>query len=97
MKIIYGGRGTGKTKTMFEIARENHAVIITPNAHALKVKAQGYGYNILNDFDIIDIERFVPEMYCHRNIIFHKYDEMIKEHYYYDYDINVVGMTMTEE
>ena len=97
MKIIYGGRGTGKTKMMFEIARENHAVIITPNAHALKVKAQGYGYNILNDFDIVDFEKFLPEMYYGRNIMFHKYDEITKEYYFSGFDINVVGMTMTEE
>ena len=97
MKIIYGGRGTGKTKAMLEFAREKHAVIVTPNARALKVKAQNYGYDALNDFDIVDIKEFIPEMYHDRCLMFHKYDEMIKENYLASYNIDVIGMTMTEE
>lgn len=96
MKVIYDGRGTGKTKTMFEIAHEKHAVVITPNAHALRVKAQGYGYS-LNDFDIVDIERFAPAAFEGRYIIFHKYDEMIEEHYKNNYGIKVACVTMTKD
>ena len=52
MKLIYGSRGTGKTRQLLEYAAENRATVITKNARALRVKAQSYGINV----DIVEAD-----------------------------------------
>ena len=49
IKII-GPRGTGKTTKLFELARENNAMILTSNSRAMREKARSRGYE---DIEII--------------------------------------------
>lgn len=49
IKVI-GPRGTGKTTKLFELARENNAMILTSNSRAMREKARSRGYN---DIEII--------------------------------------------
>ena len=43
MTRIIEGRGTGKTKKLMEIAKENNAIFVCGNPVAMEVKAHGYG------------------------------------------------------
>ena len=49
IKVI-GPRGTGKTTKLFELARENNAMILTSNSRAMREKARSRGYE---DIEII--------------------------------------------
>ena len=53
MDVIINGRGTGKTKLLFDAARKNNGIILAYNKRAIKTKAHEYGYD---DLEIIDYE-----------------------------------------
>ena len=55
MDIIIGGRGTGKTKQLFETARRNGGVILAWNKRATQIKAHEYGYDNLEIVDYEDL------------------------------------------
>lgn len=46
MKIFAGGRGTGKTRKLLELAKEKNATIVSSQYEGLSVKAKSLGYNI---------------------------------------------------
>lgn len=43
MVRIIEGRGTGKTKRLMELAKENDAIFVCSNPTSMEVKAHGYG------------------------------------------------------
>lgn len=43
-RYIIGNAGTGKTKELLQIAKENNAVVVCWNPDAMRVKAQNYGF-----------------------------------------------------
>lgn len=43
MLRIIDGRGTGKTKKLMEYAKENNALFVCGNPHAMEEKARAYG------------------------------------------------------
>ena len=99
MKLIYDKRDSGKARRLFELAKETDAVILTENARALRVKAQGYGYGI-DELKIIDLDNYDPydqfETFSTRKIIFHNLDNLLNR-YFNSFSLRVVGATMTEE
>ena len=99
MKLIYDKRDSGKARRIFELAKETDAVILTENARALRVKAQGYGYGA-NELQIVDLDDYNPQNHFEdfntRKIIFHNLDKLLNR-YFNCFSLQVVGATMTEE
>lgn len=77
MKIIYGERGTGKTKQLLEYAYENRATVVTKNARALKVKAQAYGLNV----DIIEVNSLSDNMPYEKRIVIHGLNDYLEDYF----------------
>lgn len=94
MKLIYDKRDSGKARRIFELAKETNAVILTENARALRVKAKGYGYG--DELQIVDIDTYDPLEYFGKKIIFHNLDKMLNR-YFFSFNTEVVGATMTED
>ena len=46
MKIISGGRGTGKTKKMLEMASETGGIVVCRDPADMRERAHSYGINI---------------------------------------------------
>lgn len=92
IKII-GPRGTGKTTKLFELARENNAMILTSNSRAMKEKARSRGYN---DIEIIgygdlDSDNFSLD----KNVFVDNADDVLSCLINKFYSIKVIGYTAT--
>lgn len=95
MKIMVRARGTGKTKELFETAKQNDAIIITSNKKSLNVKAESYGYYNLK---IIDYEDLVNSNYnLGTNFLVHNADSFLKWICKEHYNLNLIGFTATLE
>ena len=92
MKLIYGGRGTGKTRQLLEYAAENRATVITKNARALRVKAQSYGINV----DIVEADSLTENTLFDKRVVIHDLDDYLKD-YFNKQGSWIMGATMTEE
>ena len=92
MKLIYGGRGTGKTRQLLEYAAENRATVITKNARALRVKAQSYG---IND-DIVEADSLTENTLFDKRVVIHDLDDYLKD-YFNKRGSWIMGATMTED
>ena len=92
MKLIYGGRGTGKTRQLLEYAEENRATVITKNARALRVKAQSYGINV----DIVEADSLTENTLFDKRVVIHDLDDYLKD-YFNKRGSWIMGATMTEE
>lgn len=77
MKIIFGSRGTGKTKQLLEYAYENRATVITKNARALKVKAQAYGLNV----DIVEVDSLSENTLYDKRIVIHGLNDYLEDYF----------------
>lgn len=69
MYRIIDDRGTGKTSRLMLIAKENNAVFVCNNPHAMEAKARAYGIdgitfisysNFIHDYDP-DIQSYVVD------------------------------------
>ena len=56
MISVVGGRGTGKTTKLFELAKEKNAIILCPNSRALRQKAKALGYKDLEIIGFGDLD-----------------------------------------
>lgn len=92
MKLIYGGRGTGKTRQLLEYATENRATVITKNARALRVKAQSYGINV----DIVEADSLTENTLFDKRVVIHDLDDYLKD-YFNKRGSWIMGATMTED
>ena len=92
MKLIYGGRGTGKTRQLLEYAAENRATVITKNARALRVKTQSYGINV----DIVEADSLTENTLFDKRVVIHDLDDYLKD-YFNKRGSWIMGATMTEE
>lgn len=92
MKLIYGSRGTGKTRQLLEYAAENRAIVITKNARALRVKAQSYGINV----DIVEADSLTENTLFDKRVVIHDLDDYLKD-YFNKRGSWIMGATMTEE
>ena len=95
MKLVFRERDSQKARQLFEEAERREmagekVVIITPNSRALKVKAQGYGLNIVEPNDISS------EMLDGASIILHNVDKLI-EHYFINSKVVAMSATLQEE
>ena len=92
IKII-GPRGTGKTTKLFELARENNAMILTSNSRAMKEKARSRGYN---DIEIIGYGDLDNDNYSLNKKIFVDNADEIRNYLINKfYSIEVIGYTAT--
>lgn len=91
MKLIYGGRGTGKTKQLLEYAAENRATVITKNARALRVKAQSYGIIV----DIVEADSLTENTLFDKRVVIHDLDNYLED-YFNKRGSWIMGATMTE-
>lgn len=57
---IIEGRGTGKTKRIMFMAKENNGILVCHNPSAMRSKALAYG---LTGFDIISYEDYFKSNY----------------------------------
>ena len=92
MKLIYGGRGTGKTRQLLEYAAENRATVITRNARALRVKAQSYGISV----DIVEADSLTENTLFDKRVVIHDLDDYLKD-YFNKRGSWIMGATMTED
>ena len=92
MKLIYGGRGTGKTRQLLEYAAENRATVITKNARALRVKAQSYDINV----DIVEADSLTENTLFDKRVVIHDLDDYLKD-YFNKRGSWIMGATMTED
>lgn len=97
MKLVFRERDSQKARQLFEEAEEREmsgekVVIITPNARALRVKAQGYGFHL----NIVEPNDINPELIDGASVILHNVDKLIN--YYFDFNFinsKVVAMSAT--
>ena len=92
MKLIYGGRDTGKTRQLLEYAAANRATVITKNARALRVKAQSYGINV----DIVEADSLTENTLFDKRVVIHDLDDYLKD-YFNKRGSWIMGATMTED
>lgn len=92
MKLIYGSRGTGKTRQLLEYAAESRATVITKNARALRVKAQSYGISV----DIVEADSLTENTLFDKRIVIHNLDDYLED-YFNKRGSWIMGATMTED
>ena len=95
MKVIVRPIGTGKTKELFQAAATQSATILTENKRALQVKAESYGYPMLNIIDYKDLED--GNYYLGETIFIHKAENFLKWKFYKDYGLECGGFMATGE
>ena len=91
MKLIYGSRGTGKTRQLLEYAAESRATVITKNARALRVKAQSYGISV----DIVEADSLTENTLFDKRVVIHNLDDYLED-YFNKRGSWIMGATMTE-
>ena len=92
MKLIYGSRGTGKTRQLLEYAAESQATVITKNARALRVKAQSYGISV----DIVEADSLTENTLFDKRVVIHNLDDYLED-YFNKRGSWIMGATMTED
>ncbi len=92
MKLIYGSRGTGKTRQLLEYAAESRATVITKNARALRVKAQSYGISV----DIVEADSLTENTLFDKRVVIHNLDDYLED-YFNKRGSWIMGATMTED
>ena len=97
-KYIVGGRSTGKTRKLLELAKEKDAIVICKNPAAMEYKALAYGIHGLQFASYGDSltclrEDVVGEPLCHEKYVI---DET-KEFFDYLFAADCVGFTQTED
>ena len=92
MKLIYGSRGTGKTRQLLEYAAESRATVITKNARALRVKAQSYGISV----DIVEADSLTENTFFDKRVVIHNLDDYLED-YFNKRGSWIMGATMTED
>ena len=91
MYRIIEGRGTGKTRKLMEIAKENKAIFVCSNPRAMEAKAHAYGIvgiNFIDYFTFLDDKGKEPANYVVDEI------EMLL-HYMFGMNRNLTGYTLT--
>ena len=97
MKLIFRERDTQKARQLFEeaeglMANDEKVIIITPNARALRVKAESYGFNL----NIIEPEEVNIETVSNSSIILHNVDKLIESYFNKNFIAsNVIAMSAT--
>ena len=92
IKII-GPRGTGKTTKLFELARENKAMILTSNSRAMREKARSRGYE---DIEIIGYGDLDSDNYSlNKDVLVENGDDVLNCLINKFYSIKVIGYTAT--
>lgn len=95
MKIIARPQGTNKTRELLELANENHGLVLTTEPHALKVKAESYGFN---DIEFVDWGGLLYNDYdSSRPLYIHKAGEVFKAYMKLDFDLDLEGFSITME
>ena len=92
MKLIYGSRGTGKTRQLLEYAAESRATVLTKNARALRVKAQSYGISV----DIVEADSLTENTLFDKRVVIHNLDDYLED-YFNKHGSWIMGATMTED
>lgn len=92
MKLIYGSRGTGKTRQLLEYAAKSRATVITKNARALRVKAQSYGISV----DIVEADSLTENTLFDKRVVIHNLDDYLED-YFNKRGSWIMGATMTED
>lgn len=92
MKLIYGSRGTGKTRQLLEYAAESRATVITKNARALRVKAQSYGISV----DIVEADSLTENTLFDKRVVIHNLDDYLED-YFNKRGSWIMGATITED
>ena len=92
MKLIYGSRGTGKTRQLLEYAAESRATVITKNARALRVKAQSYGISV----DIVEADSLTENTLFDKRVVIHNLDDYLED-YFNKRGSWIMGETMTKD
>ena len=95
MLTIINERETGKAQQLLEIAREKHAIILTQDKRAFKVKAKSYGYDDINILDYEDLEN--DDYNLDSPILIHNADKVLD--YLFDryYGLKPIGFSATQE
>ena len=95
-KIIYGGRGTGKTHQLLLTAKDSgiDTVILTANKRGLMAKAHAYGITGLNIVDISDLQNN-PEDYMNKNFMLHDINTLLNNWFETNFNAEIEGMTLT--
>ena len=66
MYRIIEGRGTGKTSRLMLIAKEQNAIFVCSNPHAMEYKAKAYG---LTGIQFVSYHDFVTNIYDGKYVI----------------------------
>ena len=95
MFTIIDVRGSGKTKKLLEVAREKHAIILTQDKRAFRVKAKSYGYENIKIIDYEDLEN--DDYDIDEPILIHNADKVLD--YLFDryYGLKPIGFSATLE
>lgn len=97
MKLVFRERDSQKARQLFEEAEQRelngeNVVIITPNARALRVKAESYGFNL----NIMEPDDVTIETINNSSIILHNVDRLIENYFQRNFiAANVVAMSAT--
>lgn len=95
MYTIIRGRESGKAHEVLELARNNAAIVVTPDSRAFRVKAHNYGFDDVLIMSYQDLQTgIVPE----KPLILHNLDKAINDIMQISYGIEVpiIGFSATE-
>lgn len=93
MISIIGPRGSGKTTKLFELARENNAMILTSNSRAMREKARSRGYN---DIEIIGYGDLDNDNYSlEKDILVDNADDVLNYLINKFYSLKIIGYSAT--
>lgn len=95
MITIIRDRETGKAREVLQIAQENNAIVVTPDARAFRVKAHGYGIDDVQIASYEDLEWHLIDI--QRPVIFHNLDKVLPyiARDYYGLKTDVIGFSAT--
>lgn len=95
MITVIRDRETGKAHEVLQIARENNAIVVTPDARAFRVKAHGYGIDDVQIVSYEDLELHLVDI--QKPVIFHNLDKALPTiaREYYRLKTDVIGFSAT--
>ena len=93
MKSIIRRRDSGKARELLEAAADAHAVVITENKAAMRVKAQNYGIHDVNIYDYNDL----GNLPAGQKIMIHNMDKFTRDLLITEYGLDLIGFSATEE
>ena len=99
-KYIVGGRSTGKTRKLLELAKEKNAIVVSRNPHAMARKAEAYGIFGLRFVSYGEVVNGVRNEEGFAGIAINDLDVVIDEvKDFFDYLLaaNCIGFTLTED